>query len=355
MPHQRGAATVPGADAPRLAATEPSPARFALKFPLTLGQVQSAQRAQPVALQPRPARAVPMPLQAQMQAPGQKQAPVKKLPPQPQQPKPYPAQSRLDPVAQRLLRPQHHLQQAHTARDQAARHAGPAGLGLDSAAMRQRMVQRLVSEGIRDEAVLNAFMQVQRHSFVDSALVGQAYEDTSLPIGLSQTISKPSVVARMLSLLMAGDTASAQGHLGRVLEIGTGCGYQAALLCLLGRSVVSIERLQALHDKARVNLEFVRNDSPRPVWGDSLQLVHGDGRAGHAPRAPYDTIIAAAGGDALPEAWLQQLAPGGRLVAPMQAPGSSQQVLVVVDYKATGLVTSRQEQVNFVPLKSGVA
>ncbi len=249
--------------------------------------------------------------------------------------------------SQLLLRPQRHLQQAQTANEQAARHAGPGGLGMDSAAVRQRMVQRLVTEGMHDERVLQAFMQVQRHLFVDTALVGQAYEDTSLPIGLSQTISKPSVVARMLSLLLAGDTARAQGHLGRVLEIGTGCGYQAALLCLLGRSVVSIERLQALHERARVNLENLR--------GPSLCLVHGDGRVGHAPRAPYDTIIAAAGGDAVPEQWLQQLAPGGRLVAPMQEPGSGHQVLVVVDFKVNGLVLSRQELVNFVPLKSGVA
>ncbi len=240
-----------------------------------------------------------------------------------------------------------HLQQAQAASQHAARHAGPGGLGMDSAAVRQRMVQRLVSEGISDERVLQAFMQVQRHLFVDSALVGQAYEDTSLPIGWSQTISKPSVVARMLSLLMAGDTARSQGHLGRVLEVGTGCGYQAALLCLLGRSVVSIERLQALHERARLNLENLR--------GSALQLVHGDGRLGHAPRAPYDTIIAAAGGDALPEEWLQQLAAGGRLAAPMNDPSSGQQVLVVVDRRPDGLVMKRQELVNFVPLKSGIA
>ncbi len=249
-------------------------------------------------------------------------------------------------TAKTLLRPQMHLQQAQAAHEQAARHAGPAGLGLDSAAVRQRMVQRLVAEGIVDERVLQAFAQVQRHLFVDSALVGQAYEDTSLPIGLSQTISKPSVVARMLSLLMAGDAARTQGHLGRVLEIGTGCGYQAALLCLLGRSVVSVERLQALHERARANLESLR--------GAQLRLVHGDGRLGHAPRAPYDTIIAAAGGDALPPEWLQQLAPGGRLAAPMNDPASGQQVLVVVDRRPDGLVMSRQELVNFVPLKSGL-
>jgi protein-L-isoaspartate(D-aspartate) O-methyltransferase len=251
------------------------------------------------------------------------------------------------PAVKAVLRPQLHLQHAQAATEQAARHAGPAGLGLDSAAVRQRMVQRLAAEGFSDEKLLHAFASVQRHLFVDSALVGQAYEDTSLPIGLAQTISKPSVVARMLSLLLAGETARQQGHLGRVLEIGTGCGYQAALLCLLGRSVLSIERLQALHERARTNLEGLR--------GHQLRLVHGDGRLGHAPRAPYDCIIAAAGGEALPAAWLQQLAPGGRLVAPMQGPGKGQQVLVVVDHRADGMATSRHEGVNFVPLKSGIA
>jgi len=307
MTRAQGAAPPPGSKEPVAAGDAPVLPRF----PLSLGQVQARsavaqQRAQPGA--------------------------------KPQQPRT---------AAKAVLRPQLHLQHAQAATEQAARHSGPAGLGLDSAAVRQRMVHRLVAEGIGDERVLQAFARVQRHLFVDSALVGQAYEDTSLPIGLSQTISKPSVVARMLSLLMAGDAARQQGHLGRVLEIGTGCGYQAALLCLLGRSVVSIERLQALHERARTNLEGLR--------GHSLRLVHGDGRLGHAPRAPYDCIIAAAGGEALPDEWLQQLAPGGRLVAPMQGAGTGQQVLMVVDHRADGMAISRHELVNFVPLKSGVA
>ncbi len=309
MVRPQGAAPVPGSTDPATASVEEATSP---RFPLRLGQVQGRtgagqQRAQP----------------------GQKAQ-------QPQSP------------AKTVLRPQLHLQHAQAASEQAARHAGPGGLGLDSVAVRQRMVQRLVSEGINDERVLQAFMRVQRHLFVDSALAGQAYEDTSLPIGLSQTISKPSVVARMLSLLLAGDAARQHGHLGRVLEIGTGCGYQAALLCLLGRSVVSIERLQALHERARANLDGLR--------GHQLRLVHGDGRLGHAPRAPYDCIIAAAGGDALPDEWLQQLAPGGRLVAPMQEAGTGQQVLVVVDHRLDGgMAINRHELVNFVPLKSGIA
>ena len=247
-----------------------------------------------------------------------------------------------------VLRPQAPLQHAAaTAAQQAAGRHQPRGLGLDSAAVRQRMVQRLHADGIRVDAVLQAFATVERHRFVDTALATQAYEDTSLPIGLSQTISKPSVVARMLALLFDGATARAQGHLGRVLEVGTGCGYQAALLALLGRSVVSIERLKALHDKARENLAEHRH-------GD-LRLVYGDGRLGHPPRAPFDSIIAAAGGEDLPAAWLEQLAIGGRLVAPMQDAARGGQGLLVVDRRPEGLQRQWLDAVHFVPLKSGAA
>ncbi len=207
------------------------------------------------------------------------------------------------------------------------------------------MVQRLRDDGVRHEALLQAFGAVERHRFVDTALATQAYEDTSLPIGWQQTISKPSVVARMLGLLLQGQAATALGHLGRVLEIGTGCGYQAALLARLSRSVVSIERLGPLHLKARDHLESL-------AFGE-LRLLHADGRLGHAPRAPYTSIIAAAGGDALPEAWLDQLAVGGRLVAPMHDDHRGGQVLVVVDRGSEGLVTQHQDAVHFVPLKSG--
>jgi protein-L-isoaspartate(D-aspartate) O-methyltransferase len=246
------------------------------------------------------------------------------------------------PAATRLLRPQRPVE--HAARE-LARQQAPSGLGLDSAAVRQRMVHRLRADGLTHEAVLHALATVERHRFVDSALATQAYEDTSLPIGLSQTISKPSVVGHMLALLFEGAHAREHGNLGRVLEIGTGCGYQAALLMLLARSVVSIERLQALHDKARQNLE--------PLRHHELRLVFGDGRQGHAPRAPYHSILAAAGGEAVPPAWLEQLAPGGRLVAPVQS-GAAQHLLVI-DRGPEGLVTHRREAVHFVPLKSGVA
>jgi protein-L-isoaspartate(D-aspartate) O-methyltransferase len=244
------------------------------------------------------------------------------------------------------LRPQRHLHEA--ARD-ARVMATPQGLGVDSALVRQRMVQRLRASGIRCEPVFTAMGEVPRHHFVDTALAIQAYEDTSLPIGHGQTISKPSVVARMVELLFDGRSARDNGHLGRTLEIGTGCGYQTALLARLATRVVSIERLRPLFDKAQANLAtwMPRRDL------DQIRLVFADGMLGHAPNAPYDSLIAAAGGEELPVAWLDQLAVGGRLVAPMQRPGGRGQVLVVIDRRETGLVRTEHEAVHFVPLKSG--
>ncbi|MFN4121534.1 protein-L-isoaspartate(D-aspartate) O-methyltransferase [Acidovorax sp.] len=223
--------------------------------------------------------------------------------------------------------------------------AAPVGVGLDSAAVRARMVQKLAAGGITSVPVLRAMGAVERHRFVDSALVNQAYEDTSLPIGLGQTISKPSVVARMCELLLGAEGARA-GGLGRVLEIGTGCGYQAAVLSQLAREVYSLERLRGLHDKARDNL--------RPFRLANLHLLFGDGMLGYAKGAPYAAIIAAAGGDAVPQAWCDQLAVGGRLVAPMALAGG-QQMLLVIDKTPHGLKQSVLEPVHFVPLKSGIA
>ena len=215
------------------------------------------------------------------------------------------------------------------------------GMGLDSFAVRARMVQKLTAQGLQDHRVKAAMSQVERHRFVDSAFVNQAYEDTSLPIGLAQTISKPNVVARMLELLVK----SAPGKLGRVLEIGTGCGYQAALLAQLATEVYSIERLRGLHDKARENL--------RPMRVANLHLLFGDGMLGYVKGAPYAGIIAAAGGEALPQAWLDQLAVGGTLVAPVQSAGGAQ-ALVVVEKTSRGITRTVLEAVHFVPLKSGV-
>ena len=241
------------------------------------------------------------------------------------------------------LRPQRLL---HQAAQDTARLAAPTGLGLDSAPVRARMVERLRKERVCGDSVLEAMGRIERHLFVDSALVAQGYEDTSLPIGHGQTISKPSVVARMLGLLCDGAWARRHGGLGRVLEIGTGCGYQAALLRLLAREVFSIERVGALHERARRNLA--------PLSFEQLTLVHGDGIAGLAEHAPYQSIVAAAGGEELPSAWIDQLALGGRLVAPVRTSGSSGQVLVVVDRRADGSIDrAALDGVRFVPLESG--
>lgn len=226
--------------------------------------------------------------------------------------------------------------------------AAPQGHGMESSAVRTRMVQKLASGGITDTHVLAAMGTIERHRFVDSALINQAYEDTSLPIGLGQTISKPGVVSRMLELLRNGQS----GKLGRVLEIGTGCGYQAAVLSCLATEVYSIERLRGLHDRARANLRQLRLAN--------LHLLFGDGMLGYPKGAPYAAIIAAAGGEAVPQAWVDQLAVGGRLVAPVVTVGAagsngSAQALLVLDKTAQGVRQTILEAVHFVPLKSGVA
>ncbi len=204
------------------------------------------------------------------------------------------------------------------------------------------MVRKLQAQGISHPAVVAAMLAVERHRFVDSALVNQAYEDTSLPIGQGQTISKPGVVARMIELLCQAGPQP----LGRVLEIGTGCGYQAAVLSLVAREVYSIERIRALHEKARENLRWLRVPN--------LHLILGDGMPGFARGAPYAGIIAAAGGNDIPAAWIDQLAVGGRLVAPA-VNTTGHQNLVVVDKTARGIVRTELEAVHFVPLKSGIA
>ena len=219
--------------------------------------------------------------------------------------------------------------------------------GLVSERARLRMVELLREQGVRSPAVLRAMSTVPRHIFVEHGLASRAYEDVALPIGHGQTISKPSTVARMIQLMV---DPVPEGRLKslKVLEIGTGCGYQAALLMQLSKQVVSVERLKPLHDKARANL----------VGHHQIRLVYGDGMLGHRPSAPYDSIISAAGGDDIPQAWLDQLAPGGRLVAPMTAPSGRGQVLVLIDHvrDAAGsrFLRSLHEAVLFVPLTSGV-
>lgn len=210
---------------------------------------------------------------------------------------------------------------------------------------RARMVAQLAERGIQDARVLEAMGRTDRHLFVDPALGTRAYEDTALPIGLGQTISKPSVVARMAELLLQGGLVGADGRLGRVLDIGTGCGYQALVLAQLATEVYSIERLRGLHEKARANLRQLRVPN--------IHLIFGDGMAGFASGAPYAAIVAAAGGQQVPRAWVEQLAVGGRIVAPV-ASSSGRQMLTLVDKTADGVQQTVLEDVCFVPLKSGV-
>jgi protein-L-isoaspartate(D-aspartate) O-methyltransferase len=212
----------------------------------------------------------------------------------------------------------------------------PRGIGMTSHRTRARMVARLRSQGITDEAVLAAMAEVPRHAFVEEALASRAYEDSALPIGFEQTISRPFAVARMLQAARTGR------DLGRALEIGTGCGYQAAVLARLAREVYSVERIGSLGEKARANL--------RPLRLPNLRLVHGDGFRGLPEAAPFDAIVVAAAAPEVPRALREQLARGGRLVIPV---GTDDQELRVVERTAAGYRESRLDAVRFVPLRAG--
>ncbi len=207
--------------------------------------------------------------------------------------------------------------------------------------VRERMVERLRADGVADPRVLNAMMMVPRHLFVDPALAAQAYEDAALPIGHHQTISKPSVVARMIELVTADRT------LGQVLEIGTGCGYQAAVLAQVARDVYSIERIKALYERAKVNL--------RPLRAPNIRLHYGDGCLGLPATAPFDAILLAAAALEVPSALCEQLALGGKLIAPVGGQSEASQVLLLIE--RIGPTRWREVQLDhvfFVPLKSGV-
>lgn len=210
------------------------------------------------------------------------------------------------------------------------------GIGMTSQRTRDRMVARLRENGIRDEAVLAAMAAVPRHLFVDEGLASRAYEDTALPIGFEQTISQPFVVARMI------EAVRARKPFARVLEVGTGCGYQAAVLAHLAKDVYSVERIAGLLEKARGNL--------RPMRLSNLRLVHGDGAKGLAEAAPFDGIIVAAAAAGVPDALLQQLAPGGRMIVPV---GSGDQALCLIERTAAGLTQQWLDAVRFVPLRGG--
>ena len=214
-----------------------------------------------------------------------------------------------------------------------------AGLGMTSQRTRARMVQRLRDRGIRDERVLAAMGAVPRHLFVEEALASRAYEDTALPIGFGQTISQPYVVAKMIENLIGGRC------LGKTLEVGTGCGYQAAVLAHVFPEVYSLERIKGLLERARRNLLALRLKN--------LRLAHGDGYAGLESAAPFQAIIVAAAAPRLPEALLRQLAPGGRMVLPLASGGG--QRLLLVERSGRGFVESELDAVRFVPMEAGKA
>jgi protein-L-isoaspartate(D-aspartate) O-methyltransferase len=212
------------------------------------------------------------------------------------------------------------------------------GIGMTSQRTRMRMVERLRDGGIRDEVVLAVLGEVPRHLFVDEALASRAYDDFSLPLGFGQTISSPYIVARMTELARSGSA------LGKVLEIGTGCGYQTAILSRVAKEVYSIERLAPLLVRARRNLREVRVTNAR--------LRHGDGLLGMPEAAPFDAIVMAAAATHVPETLLEQLTVGGRMVLPMAS--KREQRLCVIERTMQGYTEKKMDEVKFVPLLPGV-
>jgi protein-L-isoaspartate(D-aspartate) O-methyltransferase len=212
-----------------------------------------------------------------------------------------------------------------------------SGIGMTSQRTRMRMIERLREQGIADEAVLNAMNEIPRHIFVEEALAHRAYEDIPLPIGFGQTISQPYIVARMTELLTAGK------RLNKVLEIGTGCGYQTAVLARLATEVYSIERLLPLLTKARKSLRELRITNVR--------IRHTDGHAGIPEAVPFDGILVTAAATHVPEALKQQLAVGGRMVIPI---GTHRQVLYLIERQAHGFSQSELDAVRFVPMLPGL-
>jgi len=219
----------------------------------------------------------------------------------------------------------------------------PSGLGLASERARANMVEVLARAGVRDPQVLGALLQVPRHQFVEPGLASRAYEDVALPIGHGQTISKPSTVARMIELVTA-HLPRARRASAQALEVGTGCGYQAAVMARVFGQVVSIERVRGLHEQARTNLRMLRLSN--------LRLAFGDGHQGVAQGAPYDAIVVAAAGDAVPEPLLEQMRVGARLIAPVASGG--RQALHLVERVSTGeWQLTILDAVRFVPLRTG--
>lgn len=222
-----------------------------------------------------------------------------------------------------------------------ARALNPApGIGMTSERTRARMVARLRERGISDERVLAAIGAVPRHAFVEEALASRAYEDTALPIGFAQTISQPYVVARMIELVLT------EAKPGKALEVGTGCGYQAAVLARVFAEVYSVERIRALLERARRNLLGLRLAN--------LRLAHGDGYAGLEQAAPFHAIVVAAAAPRVPEALLSQLAAGGRMILPLKSPAGGQR-LVLIERSRHGYREAELDPVRFVPMETGKA
>ena len=211
------------------------------------------------------------------------------------------------------------------------------GIGMTSQRTRDRLVERLQAKGISNPAVLEVIRRTPRHIFVDEALASRAYEDTALPIGYGQTISQPFIVARMTEVLLAG------GPLDKVLEIGTGCGFQTAVLAQLAGSVYSVERIEPLVRQARERLFALKKYNVR--------FKHSDGAWGWEEFAPYDGILVAAAPMDIPEALFRQLGLGGRLVIPVGPRGG--QRLMLVTRTGTGLEQEVLDPVSFVPLVGG--
>ena len=209
---------------------------------------------------------------------------------------------------------------------------------MTSLRTRERMLTRLREQGIKDEVVLSAMGEIPRHIFIDEALSTRAYEDVSLPIGYSQTISQPYIVARMTEILRNGKP------LNKVLEIGTGCGYQTAILSRVAKEVLSLERIRPLLMKARGHL--------RTLKCNNVKLDHADGSIGLSEFAPFDGIIVTAAASHVPEDLLAQLAIGGRLVIPV---GTSTQILTLIERQAKEYVQTKLEPVRFVPLLGGIS
>jgi len=213
-----------------------------------------------------------------------------------------------------------------------------SGIGMTSLRTRDRMLTRLREQGIKDEVVLSAIGEIPRHIFVDEALSIRAYEDVSLPIGFGQTISQPYIVARMTEVLRNG------GPLNKVLEIGTGCGYQTAVLSRVATEVFSLERIRPLVMKARSHL--------RTLKCTNVKLDHADGSIGLTDYAPFNGIIVTAAASHIPEELLAQLAMGGRLVIPV---GTATQTLYLIERTPTEFKQTKLEAVKFVPLLGGTS